>query len=276
MIHPLISGNKWRKLKYTLIVAKENNISTLLTFGGTYSNHIHAFAAAGKLNSFRTIGIIRGEEDLDNPTIADAKAWGMQIKYVSRLEYKKRHDPEYLQGLQLSYPDALIIPEGGTNITALKGVSEILNELIYIAPDFVCTPCGSGGTTAGLICGATADTKIVSVPVLKGAAYLKDLINTLVQQCNITNDNWDFIDGYHFGGYAKITPELISFIEQFHNETKIELEPIYSGKMFYAVFELMKQGYFPENSTVVAIHTGGLQGVNGLKQRGLLPQNWLK
>ena len=275
LIHPQISGNKWRKLKHNLIDAKNNNIKQLITFGGAYSNHIHAFSAAGKIFGFETIGIIRGEEDLDNPTIRAARAAGMIIHYVTRQQYKKRQDRAYLLTLNQRHPDAIIIPEGGTNLSALRGVSEIVTELAECKPDFICTPCGSGGTTAGLLVGATSQTKIISVPVLKNAQYLIAEIHNLIGQLAIKNDNWDFIDGYHFGGYAKVKPQLLNFIERFHRETQIELEPIYSGKMFYALFDLMAQGYFPKNSTVVAIHTGGLQGVNGLKQRGLLPQDWL-
>lgn len=275
LIHPLISGNKWRKLKYNLIEAKQRNVRQLVSFGGAYSNHIHAFAAAGNIYDFNTVGIIRGEEDLENQTIADAKKFGMTIHYVTRAEYRQRHNPEYIEILQQKFPNAQIIPEGGTNTTALKGVSEILGELADHNPDYVCTPCGSGGTTAGLIVGAPLQTKVISIPVLKNANYLVDEINSLVRRSGVSNNNWSFIDGYHFGGYAKIKPELIVFIEQFFKQTSIELEPIYSGKMFYGIYDLIRQGYFPAGSKIVAIHTGGLQGVNGLKQRGLLPTDWL-
>lgn len=282
LIHPLISGNKWRKLKYNLIMAKDRNISTLVSFGGAYSNHIHALAAAGKIFNFKTTAIIRGEEDLNNPTLNQVKALDMQLKFVSRLEYKQRYNRLYLEQLQQQYPQALIIPEGGTNKIALKGVAEIINELSQQIDhvDFICTPCGSGGTTAGLISGADKQTKILSFSVLKNGQYLIDEINALVQPPDARcpgeqNTNWQFIDNYHFGGYGKFTPELITFIEQFYQQTKIKIEPIYSGKMFFGLFDLIKQGYFPAGSNIIAIHTGGLQGINGFKQRGLLPHDWL-
>ena len=277
LIHPLISGNKWRKLKYNLISAKNNNINNLISFGGAYSNHIHALAAAGNLYNFNTMAIIRGEEDFNNPTLNQVKKMGMQLKFVTRLEYKQRHNRLYLQQLQQQNPQALIIPEGGTNGLALKGVTEIITELSQQLDhfDFVCTPCGSGGTTAGLITGAKSNTKVLSFSVLKNANYLIDEINQLVQHSGKPKTNWQFIEDYHGGGYGKITPELIAFIEQFYRQTQIKLEPIYSGKMFFGLLDLIKQGYFPAGSNVVAIHTGGLQGINGFKQRGLLPSDWL-
>jgi len=270
LIHPLISGNKWRKLKYNLINARQQGVTKLLSFGGAYSNHIHALAAAGQKYNFETIGIIRGEPDDNNQTIGDAKQCGMSIKYVSRMEYRQRHDKSYLQQLQRQFPDALLIPEGGTNTSALKGVGEILTELADHNPDYIITPCGSGGTTAGLIAASPAHTKVISIAVLKNAGYLIEEINNLVTGVGITNNNWRFIEGYHFGGYAKITPELVTFIEKFTQQTSIEIEPIYSAKMFFALNDLIKQGYFPAGSKIVAIHTGGLQGLRGLKQRGLL------
>lgn len=270
LIHPLISGNKWRKLKYNLINAQQQGISKLLSFGGAYSNHIHALAAAGHAFNFETIGLIRGEADSENPTIIDAKQNGMTINYLSRLEYRKRHDPSYLLQLQQQFPDALLIPEGGTNVAALKGVGEILTELADHNPDFIITPCGSGGTTAGLIAASPPHTKVISIPVLKKASYLIEEINNLVTDVGIKNNNWSFIEGYHGGGYAKIPPELVEFIKQFTQQTAIEIEPIYSGKMFFALDDLIKQGYFPAGSRIVALHTGGLQGLRGLKQRGLL------
>ncbi len=277
LIHPLISGNKWRKLKYNLISAKNNNIKNLISFGGAYSNHIHALAAAGNLYNFNTMAIIRGEEDLNNPTLNQIKKMGMQLKFVTRLEYKQRHNRLYLQNLQQQNPQALIIPEGGTNGVALKGVAEIITELSQQLDNshFICTPCGSGGTTAGLIIGTQNNTKVLSFSVLKNANYLIDEINQLVLHCGKPKTNWLFIDDYHCGGYGKITPELIAFIEQFYRQTRIKLEPIYSGKMFFGLFDLIKQGYFPAGSNIVAIHTGGLQGINGFKQRGLLPTDWL-
>jgi len=245
-----------------------------VSFGGAYSNHIHALAYAGKLFGFNTVGIIRGEYDAKNPTIIDVKSYGMTVEFITRQQYKRRHDSDYLQQLQAQYPNALIVPEGGSNQMALYGLAEVMDELSTQQVDYLCCPCGSGGTTAGLIAANAPTTKIISVPVLKDADYLKQQIIDLVGR-PISHEKWDFIQDYHFGGYAKLKPQLLTFIEQFYHQYQIQLEPVYSGKMFYAVFDLIKQGYFPRSSHVVLLHTGGLQGINGMQQRNLLPANWL-
>jgi len=267
LIHPQISGNKWRKLKYNLIAAKNNNIRLLITFGGAYSNHIHALAYAGKLYNFETLGIIRGEYDPENPTLQQAQAAGMKLKFISRIEYKKRHAPEFLREVQQQYPHSMVIPEGGSNAQAIEGVKELLKEIPRDCSDYIVCPCGSGGTTAGLLSCADDNQTIVSIPVLKNADYLKAEILNLSQT---TDENLQFITQYHQGGYGKITPLLLSFIKQFYRQHHIQLEPIYSGKMMYAFYDLVKSDYFRPGSSITLIHTGGLQGLNGMKQRGIL------
>ena len=247
----------------------------MVSFGGAYSNHIHALAYAGKMYGLDTYGIIRGEYDPHNPTIRDILSYGMKLEFISREQYRKRYDEQYLAQIREKHPQAIIVPEGGSNRLALLGVAEVMTELAHDNVDYICTPCGSGGTTAGLLAGANATTKVLSIPVLKNAGYLRDEIFKLLEGKPHQPSNLHFVEGYHFGGYGKIKPELLTFISDFYQATEIEVEPIYSGKMVYAVYDLIKQGYFPRGSHIVLLHTGGLQGVNGLKQRKLLPQQWL-
>jgi 1-aminocyclopropane-1-carboxylate deaminase len=270
MIHPQISGNKWRKLKYNLVEAQQQKKDLLISFGGAYSNHIHALAYAGKIHNIDTLGIIRGEYDPMNPTLQQSKMVGMKLKFISRIEYKKRHDPAFIEDIQQQFPNALIIPEGGTNVSALLGMKELIEEIPQHKADYIMCPCGSGGTTAGLLMNASKHQKIISIPVLKQANYLKEEILQLAQT---TDENLEFLTQYHQGGYGKITPELLSFIKEFYQQYQIQLEPIYNGKMMMAFYDLVQQGHFKQGSSITLIHTGGLQGLNGLKQRGIVPEN---
>tara|TARA_R110001583_G_scaffold26571_1_gene95693 strand:- start:7974 stop:8930 length:957 start_codon:yes stop_codon:yes gene_type:complete len=277
LLHPYISGNKWRKLKFNLIEARKQGINHLLSFGGAYSNHIHALAAAGHYLGFKTSAIIRGEPHYaNNPTLKQAQQWGMQLHFVSRQEYKQREDLHYLQSLQTRFPDALIVPEGGSNGFALPGVIELCHELKQQCPkriNHIFTATGSGGTLAGLIAGFSThpgkdSTKVTGIAVLKQADYLTTNINNLLQsQKSMQADahHWQLLTQFHGGGYAKISPVLRDFCQQFQQDTDIPIEPIYTGKMFYALFELIKQDYFKAGDNIIALHTGGLQGLNGLK-----------
>ena len=271
LIHPQISGNKWRKLKYNLRHAKQQGYNEVLSFGGAYSNHIHALAYVGQANDLKTIGIIRGEYDPDNPTIRDAKKAGMQIEFVSRNEYRRRFEQDFLSEIQDKYPNALIVPEGGTNDLALLGLAEMIEEISKDKAQFIITPCGSGGTSAGILKAIQPDQTLISIPVLKKADYLKQEILDLAQS---SDTQLEFISEFHCGGYGKITPELIEFIERFRTQHHIQLDPIYNGKMMYAFYQLIEQGYFPSNTSITLIHTGGLQGLNGLVQRKLVPSHW--
>jgi len=261
LIHPHLSGNKWRKLKYNLLEARKKNKNTLLTFGGAYSNHIHATAAAGKLFGFNTIGIIRGElhEPL-NPTLSFAKEQGMHIEYMDRQTYRTKNNPELLNILKEKFGDFYSIPEGGSNQLALPGVAEVIAELngqLVTKYDYVCTACGSGGTLAGLI-SAAAQQKMLGFAVLKGADFLNEDVKNLLPP--ESNNNWQIMLDYHFGGYAKKSQELMLFCQEFEDVFEIPVEPIYTGKMFYGLCDLVKKDYFPKGSTIAAIHTGGLQG----------------
>ena len=261
LIHPLLSGNKWRKLKYNLLDAEQRQQKTILTFGGAYSNHIHATAAAGKLFGFNTVGIIRGEvyEPL-NPTLRFAEDQGMQLDYIDRKTYRLKNTSEVINRLKEKYGDFYLLPEGGSNCLALTGCAEIvdeLNEQLDGNFDYICMASGSGGTLAGLI-SSEAKQKMLGFAVLKGADFLNDEVKKLLATSN--QNNWQIMLDYHFGGYAKKDCHLIDFCGEFENEHNIPIEPIYTGKMFFGLFDLIKKDFFPEATTIIAIHTGGLQG----------------
>jgi len=262
LLHAKISGNKWRKLFYNLQYAKMNELSTIVTFGGAYSNHIAATAAAGNEFGFKTIGFIRGEEHPTlNPTLQYAKDCGMEFCYVDRAAYREKDSvkfqDEYFSDIQNYY----LIPEGGTNELAVKGCQEILGD-ITIDFDVVCCACGTGGTISGIINSLEKHQKAIGFPALKGAGFLKDDIGVYVR-----NSQWELKLDYHFGGYAKVNSRLIEFINNFKEKHQIPLDPIYTGKMMYGLWDLVEKDYFRRGSSIVAIHTGGLQGIEGMNER---------
>ena len=263
-IHSVISGNKYRKLKYNIEHAKQNNYRTILTFGGAFSNHIAATAAVGKLYGLKTIGIIRGEELInkvnENPTLVYAKSCGMQFKFVSRSDFKLKDTKPFLEALKIEFGDFYIVPEGGTNDLAIKGCEEILTEADKDF-DYVCVPVGTGGTISGIINSTRPSQKVLGFSALKGDFLIEDISRFATQ------DNWTLISDYHFGGYAKVNAELITFINQFKAVNKIPLDPVYTGKMLFGIADMIKKGYFPEHSKILIIHTGGLQGIKGMNAR---------
>ena len=261
-LHPIISGNKFRKLKYNLHEANNLGFKTLLTFGGAFSNHIAAVAGAGKEFGFETIGIIRGEELKNkihnNATLQFAQDNGMQFQFVDRTTYRNKSDKNFIKSLQETYGDFYLIPEGGTNEFAIKGCEEILTQDDKSTFNYVCCAIGTGGTISGIINSSTQKQQIIGFSSLKGD-FLSDVIRNFVQ-----NENWLVNCDYHFGGYGKISEELIQFLNQFYQQTNIPLDPIYTGKMMFGIFDLIQNGYFPPNSKILAIHTGGLQGISGI------------
>lgn len=289
LLHPFISGNKFRKMKYNLLQAKAENQETLLTFGGAYSNHIAAVAYAGKEQGFKTIGVIRGDELGDkiaeNPTLKFAQGCGMKFEFVSRDAYRHKTEPDFITNLQQKFGSFYLVPEGGTNEYAIKGCEEILTEE-DAEFDYVCLAVGTGGTISGVINSALPHQKVLGFPALKGD-FLKDEIRKFArsethykkkissdsikkwvpddQNLNIfAEENWDLITDYHFGGYGKVNEELIQFINRFYKETQVPLDPVYTGKMFFGVMDLIQNNYFPDNSKILLIHTGGLQGIQGM------------
>lgn len=272
LIHPSVSGNKWRKLKYNLAAAKELNHGTLLTFGGAFSNHIHAVAAAGKVFDFKTIGIIRGDRiDPLNATLQFAEDQGMQLHFITRSAYRKKNTTSFQLTLQEQFGRFYSLPEGGTNTLALKGCAEIVTEIkdqLKFPPAYIATSCGTGGTIAGIIQGnAATPTEILGVSALKGN-FLQGEVKELLGAANVSvSTKWSISNDYHFGGYAKFKPDLIEFINDFKKTYQIALDPIYTGKLLYGIFDLIKKDYFKKDTTIVALHTGGLQGIKGFNQR---------
>ena len=265
---PYISGNKYRKLKYNLISAKEQGKQILLTFGGAYSNHIHAVAYAGYKFGFKTIGVIRGEEHLPlNPTLKDATYFGMSLYYLSRSEYRDKSSKRIIEQLKTKFGDFYLVPEGGSNALAVKGCTEILNKSEK-SFDHICCACGTGGTIAGITVSMNGAKKVWGFPALKNGQFLKEIITKLTKEYNnLAYNNWNLILDYHFGGYAKYDSNLIDFINDFNQKHGIQLDPIYTGKMMYGLYDQIRNGLFRKEEKILAIHTGGLQGITGFNER---------
>ena len=263
-IHPFVSGNKFRKLKYNIHQANNLGLNSIVSFGGAFSNHIAAVASIGKLAGFETIGVIRGEELekkwTENPTLSFAVSCGMQLKFVSREVYRRKHEQKVLNGLAIDSSKCLVIPEGGTNALAIKGCEEILTPE-DAAYHVICCSVGTGGTISGLINSKFSGQRVLGFPALKGSFLRNEILKFATQS------DWQLNSDYHFGGYAKVTDQLVSFINTFKAETGIPLDPIYTGKMMFGICDLNDRDFFPKDSKILAIHTGGLQGIVGMNQR---------
>lgn len=262
LLHPEISGNKFRKLKYNLMQARKSAFIQLLTFGGAFSNHISAVAAAGKEFGFKTIGIIRGEELAHQPlnsTLQFAESCGMKLHFISRSAYRLKENDDFIKELKSSFGDFYLLPEGGTNAAAVKGCKEILNneDAKY---DAVCVAVGTGGTMAGILEASEIHQQIIGFSVLNGIFQKKEI------EKYTSKTNFQLTDAYSFGGYGKIDLKLIRFINEFKEKTGIALDPIYTGKLMYGVLDLIKTNYFKENSRILALHSGGLQGIAGINE----------
>jgi 1-aminocyclopropane-1-carboxylate deaminase len=263
LLFPLLSGNKYRKLKYNLRHAREAGYDTLLTFGGAYSNHLHATAAAGKRHGLRTIGLVRGEELAQsplNPTLAAARRNGMHLEFLSRERYRQKSSPSFLAALQARYGRVFILPEGGTNERAIRGCAEILSPGDR-AFSHVCCAVGTGGTLAGLARAAGPGVQVRGYPAIRAAGLQASL------RPWIPGAHWTLVGDYHFGGYARIDRELVEFINDFKERTGVSLDPVYTGKMLYGILSDIRKGKFPQGSRILAIHTGGLQGRAGMNMR---------
>lgn len=254
--HPLVSGNKWWKLKYNLMEAVKLRHHTLLTFGGAYSNHIYATAAAAYEMGLKSIGIIRGEETLPlNTTLSFAASKGMRLHYVSRESYRNKTAQPFIENLHTQFGDFYLIPEGGTNQLAVKGVTEFAQTL---GTDFnyLCCAAGTGGTMAGLINGVSPQKKVIGFPVLKGGQFLNEEIEKLLTS---PRNNWQLITDYHFGGYGKMPLKLIDFIRNFELNHSIRLDPVYTGKAMFGLLHTISMDFFPKGSAILFLHTGGLR-----------------
>ena len=267
LVHPFINGNKWRKLKYNLIDFEASGKKTLLTFGGAYSNHLVACAAAAKEKQINSIGIIRGEEVV-NDYLNFMRSCGMKLYFVSRSDYRNKKNEEYILELLTELiakkiiddiNDVFIIPEGGANAAAVKGVAEIMDEVPHDTEYIICA-CGTGATVAGLSKNLLPHQKVIGISLLKAEGYLEKEIENLrgdLKKITIIND-------YHFGGYAKKNKMLVDFMDGFYLKTKIPSEPVYTGKFFFAVDDLIRKNYFKKGSKVTVIHTGGIFNFDSL------------
>ncbi|MEH2304695.1 1-aminocyclopropane-1-carboxylate deaminase/D-cysteine desulfhydrase [Nostoc sp.] len=281
LMHPWVNGNKWFKLKYNLLEAKEKNFTTLLTFGGAYSNHIYATAAAGNLFGFRTIGVIRGEERLPlNPTLNFAVQQGMQLVYMNREMYRQRNTPALEEYLQQRFGEVFIIPEGGSNLNGVRGCMEIIGDAMPTAGyayafDHICVACGTATTLTGIALSLHQGQRAIAFPVLKNGSFLAQEIESLLTNY-LASDlptpsnspaSWELVCDYHFGGYAKVNNELLVFRQQFREEHGVPLDYVYTAKMFYGVMDLLKQGFFGKGDSLLLVHTGGLQGNVGMEEK---------
>lgn len=273
-LHPLISGNKYRKLKYNVQAALEQSRPGILTFGGAFSNHILATAAACREAGLQSVGVIRGEELAHkqlNPTLAQAEELGMRLCFVSRSLYVQKEGLDWsfwAKKLSLkSEAPYLVLPEGGSNAEAIRGCEEILEgQEDY---DHVVCAVGTGGTLAGLIRASGEQQHLIGISALP-----EDGINRLIR--NFTSrTNWEVNFDYHGGGYARITPELVQFMNRFYQKSGIPLDPVYTAKMLWGIKDLVRKGRFLSHARILAIHSGGLQGIRGMNQK-LESKKWPK
>jgi 1-aminocyclopropane-1-carboxylate deaminase len=264
LIHPFVSGNKFRKLKYNFLALPALGKNKILTFGGPFSNHIYAMASACHLFGIPCTAIIRGELDLNNPTLKHCITLGMELIPVSREMYRQKENSTVVQDILRTQPGIYVIPEGGSNELALRGVGEIVDEIILqnIVPDYVVVACGTGGTTAGLLSSDKLTAQVLSISVLKNDQMRADVMKWLTPALG---GRLTMVDGYRFGGYALWDENLMGFIKDFEAQTKISLDHVYNGKAMYGLLEMIKNDYFPSGSKILYLHTGGLQGEIGRK-----------
>ena len=263
------SGNKLFKLKYNLLAARRAGYDRLLSFGGAYSNHIHALAMAGRDQGMGTVGVIRGDVGTPlNPCLQDAVAAGMELHFISRSDYRRRHEPQWLAAWQQRFSDCFVIPEGGSNRLAVQGCREIADWLPGDC-DTVLLPVGTGATMAGIAC-ARPDLRVIGVSVLKNARYLEREVQCLIHDSGAKdNGNWSIEHRFHGGGYARLDRDLAQSLWQLQQHSELPLEPIYSGKALWALQQLMVRRELAAgfNQHIVFIHTGGLQGLRGMQHR---------
>lgn len=267
LIDKQISGNKLYKLKYNIVHAKRLGKTAILTFGGAFSNHIVATASLCYKVGFDSIGIIRGEApSIQNPTLRLASELGMKLIHISRGDYRLKSEVHFLNKLALDFPQAYIIPEGGANLAGILGAKTILNSATDQFDRIIC-PIGTGTTFAGLVKAAKSHQKVIGITIHRHSAILQDIFKVYPSFSRIQSSRYEIMNDFHFGGYAKWKPELLTFIQQFHVTTGIKLDPIYTGKAMYGLAEIVRNGKLNKENKVLFIHTGGLQGISGFEQR---------
>ncbi len=272
LLHKHISGNKWRKLKYNLSEAVQQNHHTILTFGGAYSNHLAATAFACNKVGVESIGIVRGEDDAQNPTLNFLRSNNMRLKFVSRTDYRRKREDGFIEDLMSEFGNCFMIPEGGANGLGVRGCAEILPE-VEESFEIVCCAAGTGTTLAGLALSLQENQKLIGFPALKGGGFLEQEMLRLIDESRLkplADFRFELNTDYHFGGYAKMKPELFNFIQGFQGRNNIPLDPVYTSKMMFGVYDLIQKGHFSRGTSILAIHTGGLQGWDGMIHRGLV------
>ncbi|WP_299196466.1 pyridoxal-phosphate dependent enzyme [uncultured Amphritea sp.] len=270
LVHPLISGNKWFKLKYAVEAVMASDCHRVLSFGGAWSNHIHALAYAGYEQGIETIGVIRGERPVRlSATLLDAERWGMTLEFVSRAQYRNKNEADFLAQLRDKYGSFHCLPEGGSGEWVVAGCREIFSLFNADQYDLICCACGTGGTLAGLIAAKPDGVELLGVSVLKGGEFLyEDIRNLLADSGVVDPDGWSLTLDCHEGGYARVSTELAVAMRHFTELSGIGLEPVYTGKAFLALQRKLKRGELPPGTRVMLIHTGGMQGLRGMQ--GLL------
>jgi 1-aminocyclopropane-1-carboxylate deaminase len=259
-------GNKYYKLMLNLEQVKLAGLKTIVTFGGAWSNHIYATARVGQQEGLTTVGIIRGERpDQLSATLQDAIGWGMHLVFISRSDYRRQGSVSLMQSLSEKYGEFYLLPEGGSNRLAVRGCSRIINDLDQHQDDYdlLVLPAGTGGTLAGVVMGLGGRAQVLGISVLKGGEFLNDEVRAYLAAESCPEVNWSINQDFHCGGYARCPEDLKSFILKFEDEHKIPLDPVYTGKMMYAIEKLRARGVIAGNTKVVALHTGGLQGRRG-------------
>ncbi|NVK41968.1 MAG: pyridoxal-phosphate dependent enzyme [Oceanospirillaceae bacterium] len=268
-LHPQVSGNKLFKLSYNLAAAVAAGHRRVLSFGGAFSNHLHALAYAGRALGLETIGVVRGEPAYaDNPTLRDASEWGMHLHFVDRQAYRHKTSEQFLTALRARFGDFFLIGEGGRGELALKGCGQILECLgpdVLARTDLIGLAVGTGSTLAGLISARPGHCRLLGFPVLKGAEFLYSDVRDQLQQAGVSDPGgWRLCLDAHEGGYGRVSPQLAAFVPSFERETGILLDPVYTGKMLLGFNRLVAAGGVPAGTAVVLVHTGGMQGVRGM------------
>lgn len=270
LIDAQLSGNKFYKLFFNLRTAREQGFTRLLSFGGAYSNHLHALAAAGNRYGFSTLGVVRGERPAQlSPTLCDAEAWGMQLVFVNREDYRAKIGAELIGDLKARYGDFYLIPEGGANLAGAQGMQlagQALEQQLKGDYTAVCIACGTGTSLAGLAAGIDRAKPAVGFSVLKGEGNLGATIAATYRELvsSGATANWRLLSGFHAGGYGKKHPDYLScFWKDFEVESGVRLDPVYTVKLFWGIVSLARQGYWARGARIVAIHSGGLQGRRG-------------
>lgn len=276
LIHPEVSGNKWRKLKYYLEDFRKSGKEVLLSFGGAFSNHLAALAALGKMAGIPTRALVRGEEVHSNPTLDYCRQQGMLIDTISRKDYAERDNPEFLRSLSQTLPHVYLVPEGGKGSLGVKGCTEIMREVEEYF-DIVAVSAGTGTTAAGMLMGI-GKSELWCFPALKGGRFISPAIerwlldfqlhfSTELAEKVLIREHLRLVDNYHFGGYARVSEELVEFMNDFYRRYQVPLDPVYTGKMMYGIFDMIESGAMPAGTRLLALHTGGLQGIKGMNER---------